>query len=226
LGNPDTLLEYIKLHSHPETNIILSTPERDIIQGKNSFGPPANKTHVREWNMAEFHKYISKYGFNTLESFLVKDRDDSAVKKCQVFHCKPLYKSKDNPLVSVVMPAYNGVDYITEAIESVLIQNYRNFELVIINDGSTDNTEEVVLSFEDERIRYFRQENRGLAATHNVGIKQSKGEFIIKLDCDDMMTPDFIAKHLQEFKKHPDADLVYCDDCLIDESSKPIRVIE
>jgi glycosyltransferase involved in cell wall biosynthesis len=124
------------------------------------------------------------------------------------------------------MPAYNAVDYIMEAIESVLIQNYRNFELLIINDGSTDNTEEIVLGFKDERIRYYHQENRGLAATHNVGIKQSRGEFIIKLDCDDMMVPDFIAKHLQEFEKHPEADLIYCDDCLIDEDSKPIRVIE
>ncbi|MHC4680535.1 MAG: glycosyltransferase [Planctomycetota bacterium] len=138
----------------------------------------------------------------------------------------PLYHDKSDPLVSVIMPAYNAVDYIMEAIESVLIQNYRNFELLIINDGSTDNTEEIVLGFKDERIRYYRQENRGLAATHNVGIKQSRGEFIIKLDCDDMMVPDFIAKHLQEFEKHPEADLIYCDDCLIDEDSKPIRVIE
>jgi len=130
------------------------------------------------------------------------------------------------PLVSVIIPAYNAVDYIKEAIESVLIQNYRNFELLIINDGSTDNTEEVVLGFKDDRIRYSRQANRGLAATHNVGIKQSRSEFIIKLDSDDLITPDYIAKHLQEFEEHPDADLVYCDDCLIDENSKPIRVIE
>jgi glycosyltransferase involved in cell wall biosynthesis len=138
----------------------------------------------------------------------------------------PLYTSKNNPLVSVIMPAYNAAEHIAEAIESVLIQNYKNFELLIINDGSTDNTEEVVLGFKDERIRYFRQENRGLAATHNVGIKKSRGEFIIKLDSDDMMMPDFIARHLQEFENHSDTDLVYCDDCLINEDSKPIRVIE
>ncbi|NQT02287.1 MAG: methyltransferase domain-containing protein, partial [Planctomycetes bacterium] len=89
LVNPDTLLEYIKSHSHPETTIVLSTPERDMIQGKDSFGPPANKTHVREWNMAEFHKYISEYGFNILEPFLAKDKDDSAATTCQVFLCKP-----------------------------------------------------------------------------------------------------------------------------------------
>ena len=130
------------------------------------------------------------------------------------------------PLVSVVMPAYNAAEYITGAIKSVLIQNYGNFELVIINDGSTDNTEEIVLGFKDKRIRYFRQENRGLAATHNAGIKQSKGQFVSKLDSDDMITPDFIAKHLQQFEKHPKADLVYCDDCLIDKNDKPIRVIQ
>ncbi|MFC1794245.1 glycosyltransferase, partial [Planctomycetota bacterium] len=138
----------------------------------------------------------------------------------------PSYNSKSNPLVSVIIPAYNAAEHIAEAIESVIIQNYRNFELVIINDGSTDNTEEIVAGFKDERIKYFRQENQGLAGAHNAGIKQSQGEFVIKLDCDDMMTPDFISRHIQEFEKHPEADLVYCNDFLIDENSKPIRVIE
>jgi len=130
------------------------------------------------------------------------------------------------PLVSVIMPAYNAADYITKAIASVLAQSYRNFELIVINDGSTDQTEDLVLRFKDERIKYFYQENSGLAATHNVGIKKSKGAFTIKLDCDDMMTPDFIARHLQEFEKHPEADLVYCDDYLIDENDNPIRLIK
>jgi len=134
--------------------------------------------------------------------------------------------SISEPLVSVIMPAYNAEEYIAAAIESVLIQNYIHFELVIINDGSTDNTEEIIACFKDKRIKYFRQENRGLAGAHNAGIKQSQGEFVIKLDSDDMMTPDFISRHIQEFEKHPEADLVYCNDCLINENSKPIRVIE
>ncbi len=138
----------------------------------------------------------------------------------------PLYTSKDNPLVSVIMPAYNAAEYIEEAIESVLIQNYRNFELIVVDDGSTDGTKDIVFSFKDERIKYFYHENSGLAATHNAGIKKSKGSFLIKLDHDDMMTADFIAKHLAEFEKHPDVDLVYCDDYLIEENSNPIRVIE
>jgi glycosyltransferase involved in cell wall biosynthesis len=138
----------------------------------------------------------------------------------------PLYTNKDNPLVSVIMPAYNAGEYITEAIESVLIQNYRNFKLIVIDDGSTDNTKDIVASFKNNKIKYFYQENKGLAGAQNTGIKISQGPFLIKLDSDDMMTPDFISKHLQEFEKHPEADLVYCDDYLIDENSKSIRVIK
>ena len=138
----------------------------------------------------------------------------------------PKYESKNNTLVSVIMPAYNAAKYIATAIESVLIQNYRNFELIIINDGSTDNTEEIISRYKDERIRYFKQENRGLAATHNRGIKESLGEYVIKLDIDDMMIPDFISSHLQVFEQSPETDLVYCDDYLIDDNAKPIRIIE
>jgi len=89
LANPDALLEYIESSSHPGTYVILSTPERDVARGRDNFGPPANKSHVREWNAAEFRKYIAGYGFDILESFLAKDRDDSQVKKCQVLLCKP-----------------------------------------------------------------------------------------------------------------------------------------
>ena len=129
------------------------------------------------------------------------------------------------PLVSVIMPAYNAAEYIAAAIKSVLSQDYRNFELIIINDGSTDDTEKIIHDIKDDRIRYFRQENQGLAATHNTGIRQSQGEFIVKLDADDKMTPDFIARHLQEFEKHPEADLVYCDDRLIGSNDMSIRII-
>jgi glycosyltransferase involved in cell wall biosynthesis len=138
----------------------------------------------------------------------------------------PLYQNRNNLLVSVIMPAYNAAVYIAEAIESVLIQNYRNFELIVVNDGSTDQTEDKVLRFKDKRIRYFCRENKGPAGACNLGIKNSRGDFLVRLDSDDMMTPDFITKHLQEFDKHPEADLVYCDDCLIGEDDNTIRIIE
>jgi glycosyltransferase involved in cell wall biosynthesis len=136
------------------------------------------------------------------------------------------YVTERNWLVSVILPAYNAEKYISRAIESVLIQNYRHFELVIINDGSTDRTEEIINRYKDEHIRYFKQANRGLAATHNEGIRQSRGEFLIKVDADDFIAVDFIGRHLNEFYNHRDADLVYCDDYLVEENSKPIRIIE
>ena len=135
------------------------------------------------------------------------------------------YEARGNPLVSVVMTAYNAADYISDAIESVLIQNYRNFELIVVDDGSTDNTADIVKRFENEPIKYFFKENGGVASARNFGLQKSGGPFIVMLDSDDMMTPDYIARHLQGFEQHPEADMVYCDDLLIDEHDKPIRVI-
>jgi len=137
----------------------------------------------------------------------------------------PLYQAKDNPLVSIWMAVYNGADYIARAIESVLIQNYRNFELIVVDDGSMDHSAAIVRSFKDEPIKYFLKEHGGLASARNVQMKKSAGSFIIILDSDDMMTPDFIARHLQTFEQHPEADLVYCDDYLIDEDDDHICII-
>jgi len=133
--------------------------------------------------------------------------------------------STSMPLVSIITPVYNGADYIGQTIESVLAQDYPNFELVIINDGSTDSTKEVISRYEDQRIRYFYQENAGMSNALNHAVRQARGQYIMPLDADDMMTADFIAAHLAEFEKHPDVDLVYCDVLLIDENSKPIRIM-
>ncbi len=173
-----------------------------------------NLAHERIRNLDPAHFEQSELGLRSLSGPLESETHRS--KKTRETACP----------VSVIMPSYNDAKYLGQAIKSVLAQTYRNFELVIINDGSTDNTEEIVAGFKDKSIKYFRQENQGLAAAHNAGIKQSQGEFIIKLDADDKMTPDFIAGHLHEFEKHPEADLVYCDDCLIDESDKVIRIIK
>jgi glycosyltransferase involved in cell wall biosynthesis len=136
----------------------------------------------------------------------------------------PLYQCS-NPLVSVIMPAYNAAEYIAEAIESVLIQNYRNFELIVVDDGSTDNTKDIVTSFKDDKIKYFYKDNGGPSGARNLAIKKAKGQYIMPLDADDMMTPDSIISHLMEFEKHPNVDLVYSDVLLIDENSTPIRTM-
>jgi len=133
--------------------------------------------------------------------------------------------SVSEPLVTVIMPAYNSADYISQAIESVLIQSYPKFELLIVDDGSTDNTGEIILQNKDERIKYFHKENGGPSGARNLAISKAKGQYIMPLDADDMMTPDFIARHLQEFDSHPEADLIYCDVLLIDADGNPIRVM-
>ena len=136
----------------------------------------------------------------------------------------PLYEARGNPLVSVVMAAYNAADYITRAIESVLIQNYRNIELIVVDDGSADRTADIVHGFKNEPIKYFFKENGGVASARNFGLKKSSGSFIVILDSDDMMMPDCIARHLQVFEQHPEVDMVYCDDCSIDEEDRPISI--
>lgn len=138
----------------------------------------------------------------------------------------PVCTHPDNPLVSIVMPAWNAADTIREAIESVLIQNYQNIELVIVNDGSTDRTEQAVRGFDDRRIRYFAQTNAGPSAARNQAVRRARGACIVILDSDDMLTPDFVARHLEAFGQHPEADLVYCDDLLMDAACRPLRVIE
>jgi len=130
------------------------------------------------------------------------------------------------PWVSVIMPVYNGGDYIGQAIENVLSQDYLNVELIIIDDGSTDNTKEVISRYDDKRIRYLYQENNGVSRARNRGIGHAQGAYIIPLDADDMMASASITKHLQAFDNHPDADLVYSDVLLIDENNKPLRVMK
>ena len=107
-----------------------------------------------------------------------------------------------NPTVSVIIPTYNRAHLIGRAIRSVLNQTYQDFELIVVDDGSTDNTEEVVKGFNDGRIRYIRHdENRGGAAARNTGIKASQGEYIAFLDSDDEWLPHKIEKQLTVFSK-------------------------
>ncbi len=113
------------------------------------------------------------------------------------------------PLVSIIMPAYNAQQYIKESIESVINQTYTNWELIIINDGSTDSTADTIKSFEDKRIILIEQENRGVSAARNRGLEIAKGEYITFLDADDMFPKYAIEERVYYFEYHPSVDVVH-----------------
>jgi glycosyltransferase involved in cell wall biosynthesis len=99
------------------------------------------------------------------------------------------------------MPAYNAGRYIRASIESVLNQTYRDFELIIINDGSTDNTEEIIKKYDDYRIVYIHQNNAGVSSARNTGLKKTKGDYITFLDSDDLWIPDKLERQLEFYHK-------------------------
>ena len=108
---------------------------------------------------------------------------------------------KENPKVSVIIPTYNRAHLVGRAIQSVLNQTYQDFEIIVVDDGSTDNTEEIVKSFNDERIRYIRHEkNKGAPAARNTGIKLAKGKYIGLLDDDDEWLPEKLEKQMSKFQ--------------------------
>lgn len=110
-------------------------------------------------------------------------------------------KNLKNPLISVIIPTYNGTDALSRAILSVINQTYSNFELIIIDDCSTDNTEMVVRTFKDDRIIYIRHsQNKGTAAARNMGISKAKGTLLAFLDSDDEFLPEKLEKQSEVFQ--------------------------
>ncbi len=116
----------------------------------------------------------------------------------------------DQPLVSVVIPAYNYGRYLGATLQSILAQSYRNLEVIVVNDGSTDNTLEVVEKFAgDERLKCHTQKNQGAIIATNNGIELAKGKFIASCGSDDLWTVDHVKVLMDAFRRHPDAGLVF-----------------
>jgi glycosyltransferase involved in cell wall biosynthesis len=113
------------------------------------------------------------------------------------------------PLVSVIIPNYNNVQYLGKAIQSVLGQTYSDYEIIVIDDGSTDNSHEVVASF-GERVHYIWQENKGLGGARNTGIRAAQGEFISLLDADDEWLPAYLERMVGLTTHYPSAAVYYC----------------
>lgn len=119
------------------------------------------------------------------------------------------------PLISVIIPCYNLAEYLPEAVESVVNQTFTNWECIIVNDGSSDNTSEVakkiISKYPDRRIVLVEKENGGPADARNVGIRHSRGEYILPLDADDLIHPSFLEKALYVLLKNPNVHIVYSD---------------
>lgn len=110
-----------------------------------------------------------------------------------------------NPKVTVFMPVYNGEKHLQEAIESVLRQTYTDFEFLIINDGSTDKSTEIIESYKDARICLVHNKNNmRIAATRNRGLELAKGEYLVSMDCDDICLPDRVSKLVDFMDSNPD----------------------
>lgn len=119
------------------------------------------------------------------------------------------YQEASTPLVSVVIPTYNRRRHLVEAIESVLAQTYQPLELIVVDDGSTDGTQEALSGYGD-RVRVLRQENRGPSAARNWGIAHASGAFVAMLDSDDLWHPRKIEKQMAVMQEKPEVGLVFC----------------
>lgn len=117
-----------------------------------------------------------------------------------------------NPIVSIIIPAYNCGQYLAETLDSVLEQTYKSWECIIINDGSTDDTAKLAQEYcnKNPQIKYFYQENQGPSVARNNGIRHSSGHFILPLDGDDIIEKTYIEKSIKHFQSHPQTKLVYC----------------
>ncbi|MCP9834425.1 MULTISPECIES: glycosyltransferase family A protein [unclassified Cyanobium] len=113
-----------------------------------------------------------------------------------------------DPIVTVLLPVYNCERYLADAIESILSQSYSDFEFIIIDDGSTDRSSEVIAGFGDQRIKVFQHENRGLAATLNRGIELATGKYIARQDQDDLSYPERLAHQVEFMEAHHDCVLL------------------
>lgn len=117
-----------------------------------------------------------------------------------------------NAIVSIIVPCYNQAQYLDEALESVLNQTYQNWECIIVNDGSSDNTEEVAEKWveKDVRFQYFFKENEGVSSARNLAIGHAIGEFILPLDADDRIGSNYINLAIKVFERDSALRLVYC----------------
>ncbi|HBC34103.1 MAG TPA: glycosyl transferase [Marinobacter adhaerens] len=127
--------------------------------------------------------------------------------------------------VSVITPTYNRARFLPAAVASVLSQTFGDFELIIVDDGSEDNTPDVLKPFfADRRVRYVYQENQGQSHARNLALKQATGDFIAFLDSDDVWAPDKLEKQLAVFRANSEVDIVHGDEAIINEQGSVVSL--
>ena len=148
----------------------------------------------------------------TLDELLALYPADEQAKRLRAQILTP---APPEPLVSIIVPCYKQAEYLPEAVESVLAQTYRHWEIIIVNDGSPDETrqvaQEIIAQHPERRIRLVDKPNGGLADARNAGIRASQGEFILPLDADDRIHPEMLAKTVQLLKSQPEISIAYTD---------------
>ena len=131
------------------------------------------------------------------------------------------------PKVSVILPVYNAEKYLQQAVDSVLSQTFKDFEFIIVNDGSTDTSEQIILGYNDARIRYMRNDqNCGLVYTLNKAVAEAKGVYIARMDADDICFPERLAVQSQWLDEHPDTSIAGSFNIIIDENGNEIGYSE
>ncbi len=126
------------------------------------------------------------------------------------------------PMVSVIIPTYNRSDYLPKTLDSLIAQSFRDYEVLLVDDGSTDNTEQLVRR-RPEPIRYFYQPNAGPAAARNYGIKEARGEFVAFLDSDDLWEPRFLGNMVGFLRSNPKIDIAFCQFITINDRDEIIE---
>lgn len=175
--------------------------------------------------------YPSEYLFNTIPDAVKMINTDYDSRKYREYilnnfdikNTNVLVKNEiDNimgcisPLVSIVMTVYNREKFVGGAVKSVLNQSYKNIELIIVNDGSKDDSEKIIKSIDDKRIRYYYKENTGQLDSLKFGLEKASGDYITRVDSDDIIESDFVSECLNEINKDKSTEFVYTDFKTID----------
>ncbi|NDV23219.1 glycosyltransferase [Desulfovibrio sp. JC022] len=185
---------------------------------KNTAKPGMNEENSTKFKLETAVNQIAKTGkrpknlYKAVLDFLKNEGESetlaSWVMQSQLADGELKVQAEGNPLVSFIVPCYNHAEYLRECILSLLRQDFNSFEIIIINDGSTDNTDEVATALEEEfpthRIRHINQENSGLVRSRNRGCTVAKGKYILPIDADDLIAPTFLSKTVPVLEAHPE----------------------